>query len=49
LTGADTAFSGSEAILREAARSYPHEGGGALLGRAEGEVSETLALPNEEA
>jgi proteasome lid subunit RPN8/RPN11 len=38
-----------DAIRREAARSYPHEGCGALLGRAEGEVSETLALPNEEA
>ena len=37
-----------EAIRREAARSYPHEGCGALLGRVEGEVSETLALPNEE-
>jgi proteasome lid subunit RPN8/RPN11 len=38
-----------EAILREAARSYPFEGCGALLGRAEGEVSETFALPNLEA
>jgi proteasome lid subunit RPN8/RPN11 len=37
-----------EAIRLEAARSYPHEGCGALLGRAAGHVSETLALPNEE-
>lgn len=37
-----------EAIRREAARSYPHEGCGALLGRTLGHVSETLALPNEE-
>jgi proteasome lid subunit RPN8/RPN11 len=38
-----------EAIRQEAARSYPHEGCGVLLGREDGEVSETLALPNEEA
>jgi proteasome lid subunit RPN8/RPN11 len=37
-----------EAICREAARSYPHEGCGALLGRTARHVSETLALPNEE-
>jgi proteasome lid subunit RPN8/RPN11 len=37
-----------EAIRREAARSYPHEGCGALIGPADGEVSETLALANEE-
>ena len=36
------------AIRLEAARAYPHEGCGALLGPAAGEVSETLALPNEE-
>jgi proteasome lid subunit RPN8/RPN11 len=42
------ARSAHEAIRREAARSYPHEGCGALLGPAEGEVSETLALANEE-
>ena len=37
-----------EAIRLEAARSYPHEGCGALLGRTARHVSETLALPNEE-
>lgn len=36
-----------EAIRREAARAYPHEGCGALLGGA-GEVRETLALANQE-
>lgn len=36
-----------EAIRREAARAYPHEGCGALLGEA-GLVRETLALPNQE-
>jgi len=35
-------------IRREAARSYPNEGCGALLGPTQGVVSETLALPNEE-
>jgi proteasome lid subunit RPN8/RPN11 len=37
-----------EAIRSEAARAYPHEGCGALLGRHPAEVSETLALPNQE-
>ncbi len=37
-----------EAIRLEAARAYPHEGCGALLGRTAGHVIETLALPNEE-
>jgi len=38
-----------EAIRSEARRSYPHEGCGALLGRAPDAVSETLALANQEA
>ena len=37
-----------EAIQAEAARAYPHEGCGALLGPALGEVRETLALPNKD-
>lgn len=37
-----------EAIRREAARSYPHEGCGALLGPASGVVDSTLPLPNTE-
>ena len=37
-----------EQIRLEAARSYPNEGCGALLGPAHGVVSESLALPNEE-
>jgi proteasome lid subunit RPN8/RPN11 len=41
------ARSAHDAIRREAARAYPHEGCGALLGRA-GEIGETLALPNQE-
>jgi proteasome lid subunit RPN8/RPN11 len=41
------ARSAYEAIRHEAARAYPHEGCGALLGRP-GEIGETLALPNEE-
>ena len=36
------------AIRREAARAYPHEGCGALIGPAQGDVTETLALPNQE-
>jgi len=36
-----------DAIRREAARAYPHEGCGALLGRA-GQINETLALANQE-
>lgn len=36
-----------DAIRAEAARAYPHEGCGALLGRP-GEIGETLALPNQE-
>jgi proteasome lid subunit RPN8/RPN11 len=38
-----------ETIWREAARAYPHEGCGALLGLEERVVSETLPLPNQEA
>jgi proteasome lid subunit RPN8/RPN11 len=37
-----------EAIHSEAARSYPHEGCGALLGPEAGDVHETLALANRE-
>ena len=37
-----------DAIRREAARAYPHEGCGALLGAQAFEVSEQLALPNRE-
>lgn len=37
-----------ETIRREAARAYPHEGCGALLGPASGEVEVTLSLPNTE-
>jgi len=36
-----------EAIRAEAARAYPHEGCGALVG-SPGLVRETLALPNQE-
>jgi proteasome lid subunit RPN8/RPN11 len=39
----------AEAIRREAARAYPAEGCGALLGPADAAVSETLPLPNTEA
>lgn len=35
-------------IRREAARAYPHEGCGTLVGPAAGEVSETRPLPNVE-
>jgi proteasome lid subunit RPN8/RPN11 len=42
------AGSAHDAIRLEAARSYPHEGCGALLGRTAGHVSEASALPNEE-
>jgi proteasome lid subunit RPN8/RPN11 len=35
-------------IRREAARAYPHEGCGALIGPAPGNVQETLALPNQD-
>ncbi len=35
-------------IRREAARAYPHEGCGALLGPARGVVDATLPLPNTE-
>lgn len=41
------ARSALEGIRREAARAYPHEGCGALLGLA-GEIRETLALQNQE-
>lgn len=37
-----------EAIRAEAARAYPHEGCGALLGPAAGEVLESIPLPNDE-
>lgn len=36
-----------DAIRLEAARAYPHEGCGALIGLA-GDISETLPLPNQE-
>lgn len=39
----------AEAIRREAARAYPAEGCGALLGPAEAAVSEILPLANTEA
>jgi len=39
----------AESIRREAARAYPAEGCGALIGPAEGAVSETQPLPNREA
>jgi proteasome lid subunit RPN8/RPN11 len=39
----------AEEIRREAARAYPAEGCGALLGPADAAVSETLPLPNTEA
>ena len=39
----------AEAIRREAARAYPAEGCGALLGPGEAAVSETLPLANTEA
>jgi len=38
----------ADAIRREAARAYPHEGCGALLGPAEGAVNETMPLANTE-
>ncbi len=37
-----------DAIRREAARAYPHEGCGALLGARVDVVCETVALPNQE-
>jgi proteasome lid subunit RPN8/RPN11 len=37
-----------EKIRAEAARAYPHEGCGALLGRDLGLVDETLPLPNQD-
>jgi len=37
-----------EAIRREAARAYPNEGCGALLGPEPGKVTDTLPLPNRE-
>jgi len=36
------------AIRAEAARAYPHEGCGALLGPTDGDVREAVALPNAE-
>ena len=36
-----------EEIQKEAASAYPHEGCGALIGPAPGDVRETLALPNQ--
>ncbi len=44
----ELAAAAREAIRREAARAYPHEGCGALLGREPDVVSETLALANQE-
>ena len=35
-------------IRREAARAYPHEGCGALVGPAEGDVSEVVPIENRE-
>ena len=43
------AAAAAEAIRNEAARAYPAEGCGALLGPAEVAVSETLPLANTEA
>ena len=37
-----------DAIRLEAARAYPHEACGALLGSSQAHVSEALALPNQE-
>jgi proteasome lid subunit RPN8/RPN11 len=37
-----------EQIRTEAIRAYPHEGCGALLGPALGEVHETAAIPNRD-
>lgn len=42
------AAAAAETIRREAARAYPLEGCGALLGPAEGAVSESLPLGNQE-
>jgi proteasome lid subunit RPN8/RPN11 len=47
-TGIGLARTALEAIHREAARSYPYEGCGALLGLEERVVRETLALANQE-
>jgi proteasome lid subunit RPN8/RPN11 len=38
-----------QAIRREAARAYPHEACGALIGASHAEVSEALPLSNREA
>ncbi len=38
-----------QSIREEATRAYPHEGCGALLGAADGIVTEALTLPNQEA
>ncbi len=38
-----------EAIRREAARAYPHEACGALIGPSQADVTEALALSNREA
>lgn len=37
-----------EAIRAEAARAYPNEGCGALLGSGDDEIVDTIALPNRE-
>jgi proteasome lid subunit RPN8/RPN11 len=37
-----------EAVRSQARLAYPHEGCGALLGEAEGEVTDVVALPNME-
>jgi proteasome lid subunit RPN8/RPN11 len=42
-------LSALEAIRREAARAYPHEACGALIGSSPADVTEALALPNREA
>jgi len=38
-----------EAIRAEAARAYPHEACGALIGPSQADVAETLVLANQEA
>ncbi len=38
-----------DVIRREAARAYPHEACGALIGPSPADVTEALALPNQEA
>ncbi len=45
----EIAAAAHQAIRSEAARSYPHEGCGALLGREPDTVCDVLALSNQEA